>query len=110
MKTWDITSIDLEVHKPSVLHSDEGAARGIAILLPTGEQLQDHETREAAWVVVTGGEVEVQGNGTTERGGAGHVFHFEAHERRDIRATRDARLLLLLAPWPAPDHRTARSS
>lgn len=107
MLTWDLTTHDLEVHKPSVLHSDDGAARGIALELPAGDQLQEHETRESAWVVVISGEVEVDGDGTTNTAGAGSVLHFEAHERREIRATSDARLLMVLAPWPAPDHQTS---
>jgi len=108
MLTWDLTTHDLEVHKPEVLHSDDGAARGIGILLPAGEEMQEHETRESAWVVIVAGEVEVeQEGGETSRGGAGSVFHFEAHERREIRAASEARLLLVLAPWPAPDHQTA---
>jgi quercetin dioxygenase-like cupin family protein len=106
MLTWDLTTHDLEVHKPEVLHSDEGAARGIGILLPAGDELQDHETRESAWIVVASGEVEVDNQGQTQRGGAGSVFHFEAHERRGIKAVSEARLLLVLAPWPAPDHQT----
>ena len=107
MLTWDLTTHDLEVHKPSVLHSDEGAARGIGVLLPAGDLLQEHETRESAWIVVASGEVEVEGDEGTQRGGAGTVFHFEAHERREIRATSEARLLMVLAPWPAPDHQTS---
>ena len=107
MLTWDLTTHDLEVHKPSVLHSDEGAARGIGLLLPAGDLLQDHETREAAWIVVIAGEVEIEHEGQSHRAGAGAVFHFEAHERREIRATSEARLLMVLAPWPAPDHQTA---
>jgi quercetin dioxygenase-like cupin family protein len=107
---WDLTTMDLEVHKPSVLHSDEGAARGIAVLLPAGDLLQDHETREAAWIVVASGDVEIDGDGTTTKAGAGAVFHFEAHERREIRAQSEARLLILLAPWPAPDHQTSPSA
>lgn len=110
MLTWDLTTFDLEVHKPSILHSDEGAARGIALLLPAGDQLQDHETRESAWIVVTVGELEVEGADGTKAVGAGAVLHFEAHERREIRATTDARLLIILAPWPAPDHQTASSA
>jgi hypothetical protein len=34
----------------------------------------------------------------------GHSLTFEPSEQRRIRALRDARLLLLLAPWPPPDH------
>lgn len=106
MLSWDLTTHDLEVHKPSVLHSDEGAARGIALQLPAGDLLQDHETREAAWIVVISGDLEVEQDGETSGAGAGTVLHFEAHERREIRAASEARLLMVLAPWPAPDHQT----
>jgi quercetin dioxygenase-like cupin family protein len=106
MLSWDLTTHDIEVHKPEILHSDEGAARGIAINLPAGDELQDHETRESAWIVVVSGELQVDGE-QSETAGAGTVLHFEAHERRGLKATSDARLLMLLAPWPAPDHQTA---
>jgi quercetin dioxygenase-like cupin family protein len=109
MLSWDLTTHDLEVHKPDVLHSDEGAARGIAINLPAGEELQDHETRESAWIVVISGEVQVDHESDPQSAGAGTVLHFEAHERRGLKATSDARLLIVLAPWPAPDHQTSGS-
>jgi hypothetical protein len=33
---------------------------------------------------------------------------FDPHERREVRATSDARLLLVLAPWPGDGHPGAR--
>jgi hypothetical protein len=33
---------------------------------------------------------------------------FDPHERHEVRATRDARLLLVLAPWPGDGHPGAR--
>ena len=110
MLSWDLTTHEIEVHKPAVLHSDEGAARGIAVNLPAGDELQEHETREAAWIVVITGELEVSQGDETQPAGAGSVLHFEAHERRELRARQDTRLLLVLAPWPAPDHQTASSA
>ena len=109
MYLWDLTTEALEVHEPSVLHSDDGAARGIALELPAGDLLQEHETRESAWVVVISGDVEVEQDGGSRTAGAGTVLHFEAHERREIRASSDVRLLMVLAPWPAPDHQTSGS-
>jgi len=104
MDSWDLTTLDLEVHKPSVLRSDEGAARVIAINLPAGDMLQDHEVHEHAYLVCVSGQLEVQHDGGTEAAGPGFVAHWQPHERHEVRATEDARFLLFLAPWPGPGH------
>jgi quercetin dioxygenase-like cupin family protein len=101
--TWDITSMGLEPHQPKVLRSDP-EARVIAINLPAGEELGDHQVHERAYLVVADGEVEVEQDGRTERGGPGLAAHFQANERHEVRATTDARLLLILAPWPGEGH------
>jgi quercetin dioxygenase-like cupin family protein len=98
MDTWNLMDLPVEPHQPEVLRSDDGAARAIAINLPAGEELQDHE--EHAWLHVHEGEVEIGHDGTTTTASAGFLAHFDPHERHEVRATTDARLLLLLAPWP----------
>ncbi len=108
MDSWDLKTLDLEVHKPQVLRSDEGAARAIAINLPAGDQLQDHEVHEHAYVVVLDGELEIEHPGGTETAGPGFVAHFHEHERHEVRATQDSRFLLLLAPWPGEGHPGSR--
>lgn len=102
MDLWDLTTDDIEVHKPRILRSDADAARAIAFNLPAGEKLQDHEVHEHAYVVVVTGEIEVEAGGSTSTAGAGAVVHFDPHERHEVRATQDARFLLLLAPWTGP--------
>jgi quercetin dioxygenase-like cupin family protein len=100
MQTWDLTDLDVEPHKPAVLRSDDGAARAIAINLPAGEALQDHEVYEHAWLHVHMGRVEVEVDGTTTPAPAGFLAHFDPHERHEVRAVEDSHLLLVLAPWP----------
>lgn len=100
MDSWDIASIDVEPHFPQVLRSDD-STRVIAINLPAGEQMQEHETHERAFLLVAAGAIELQNGGETRTGGPGFLAHFEPHERREVRATEDTRLALLLAPWPA---------
>jgi quercetin dioxygenase-like cupin family protein len=107
MDTWDISSVDLEPRQPKVLRSDV-EARVIAINLPAGVALGEHQVHERAYLVVAGGEIEVEHDGRTETGGAGFVAHFQANERHEVRATRDARLLLILAPWPGAGHPSQR--
>src|SRR3954462_1281657 len=109
MDTWDIRSLDVQPHSPQILRSDEGAARAIAINLPAGEQLQEHEVHEHAYLVVVGGEVQL---GEGQSGGPGFVAHRVPQERHEVTATSDARLLLILAPWPGaghPSHREERA-
>jgi quercetin dioxygenase-like cupin family protein len=103
VETWNVTSMDVEPRQPAVLRSD-AEARVIAINLPAGKELGDHQVHERAWLVVADGEIEVEQGGQTERGGPGFLAHFDANERHEVRATSDARLVLILAPWPGAGH------
>jgi quercetin dioxygenase-like cupin family protein len=103
MDSWDIASLDVQPHQPAVLRSDD-EQRVIAINLPAGEELQEHQVHERAYVVVASGEVEVEQGGNTVKGGPGFLAHFEPNERHEVRATSDARVLLLLSPWPGEGH------
>jgi quercetin dioxygenase-like cupin family protein len=108
VESWNIAELDVEPHKPQVLRTDK-EARVIAINLPGGEQLQDHQTYERGYLVVVSGQVEVsQGSGDSAGGGAGFVAQFEPNERREISATEDALLLLILGPWPGEGHSSQR--
>lgn len=108
MDSWDIRSLDVEPHNPKVLRSDP-EVRVIAINLPAGEMLQDHQVHERAYLVVADGEVEVQEGDHTESGGPGFLAHWDAGQRHEVRAKSDARLLLVLAPWPGAGHPSQRS-
>jgi len=108
MEHWDLRTLDVQPHQPQILQSVRGEARSIAINLPAGEALQDHEVHERAHLVVLDGEVEVDQEGTTVRAGAGTFAVFDPKERHEVRAARDARLLLILAPWPGDGHPGAR--
>jgi quercetin dioxygenase-like cupin family protein len=90
-----------------VLRSDP-EARVIAINLPAGEELQEHQVHERAWVMVAGGEVEIEQDGSTVSGGPGFIAHFNPQERHEVRAKTDSRLLLFLAPWPGKGHPSQR--
>jgi quercetin dioxygenase-like cupin family protein len=103
MESWDIRTIDVEPHRPRVLRSDR-ETRAIAIHLPAGEQLQEHQVHERAYVVVADGEVTIEQGGERVTGGPGLLAHFEPKERHAITAVSDSRLLLVLAPWPGAGH------
>jgi redox-sensitive bicupin YhaK (pirin superfamily) len=105
MEHWDLRTLDIEPSKPVILHSARGEARSIAIFLPAGAQLGDHEVHERAYLVVIDGEVEL-GDGVTAGPGAAAVF--DPRERHAVKANSDARLLLVLAPWPGDGHPGAR--
>jgi quercetin dioxygenase-like cupin family protein len=103
MESWDIRSLALEAHHPQVLRSDE-ETRAIAIRLPSGEQLQEHQVHERTYLLVADGEIEIAQEGSSVTGGTGFLSHFEPNERRTVRALSDARLVLVLAPWPGVGH------
>ena len=108
MEHWDLKTLDVAPHRPEILHSSRGEARSIALLLPAGEGLQDHEVHERAYLVVVDGEIEVGNDGESVSGGPGFAATFAPGERHEVRATSDARLLLVLAPWPGQGHPGAR--
>ena len=107
MQHWDLTTLGVEPRHPQILQSKRGEARAIAIQLPAGESLADHEVHERAYLTVVSGEVEVDA-GETVSAGAGALFVFDPKERHEVRATSDARLLLVLAPWPGDGHPGSR--
>lgn len=108
MQTWDLTGLDVEVHQPEVLIS-AGEGRAIAIQLPAGEALDEHQVHERAWLVVIDGQVEVvDPDGETVSGGSGLFAQFDPNERREVRASEDSRVLLILTPWPGEGHPSQR--
>jgi quercetin dioxygenase-like cupin family protein len=104
MESWDLKSVDVEAHQPRILSSAEDA-RTILLNLPNGEELQEHEVHERARVIVIDGDVEVSTEtGDSTSASAGHLFEFAPGERRTVVARSDARLLLVLSPWPGDGH------
>jgi hypothetical protein len=75
---------------PEILHSQVGESRVVAIHLQAGQELGDHQVKEAALLVVVDGAV--------------RVLRFEPDERHSVAAAGEARVLLVLAPWPGEGH------
>lgn len=104
MESWDLKTVEVEPHQPRILASADDA-RTILLLLPDGEELQEHEVHERARVLVIDGDVDVaEVDGDFATASAGHLFEFEPGERRTIVARSDARLLMVLSPWPGDGH------
>ncbi len=103
METWDIRSLAIEAHKPQVLRSD-AETRAIAIHLLAGEELQEHQVHERAYLLVAEGEIEVSDGSQAVSGGPGFLSHFEPAERHAVKAITDSLLVLVLSPWPGEGH------
>jgi hypothetical protein len=104
LNTWDLKALDLKPRLPEILSSSD-AARAIVLDLAAGESLSEHEVHERAWLVVLDGEIQVStAAGEHASGGAGLLVEFAPAERHELVASADARLLLLLTPWPGSGH------
>lgn len=109
MQTWDTRSLEVEPHHPQVLHSDE-EGRTILIHLPAGEELQEHQVHERAWIFVVDGLVEIDdSDGGSFEAGPGGLALMAPNERHEVRAKEDSLLVLVLAPWPGEGHPSQRS-
>ena len=105
MQSWNLLDIETRggSRSPIVLHS-ENEARAVLIGLEPGQELGDHEVKEAALVVVVDGNARIEGRGAIVDAGVGTVVRFEPEERHSISTENGARLLLVLAPWPGEGH------
>jgi quercetin dioxygenase-like cupin family protein len=104
VKSWNLTALDLKPRLPEIL-SSAPEARAIALDLQAGESLSEHEVHERAWIVVIAGEVEVtSADGGTVAGRTGLLVELAPGERHEVVARSDARLVLLLTPWPGKGH------
>lgn len=104
MESWDLKAVEVEPHQPRILASADDA-RTIVLHLPEGEELQEHEVHERARILVVDGAIDVAvEGGDFANAEAGHLFEFAPGERRTIVARSDARLLLVLSPWPGDGH------
>ena len=108
MKAWNVTEMAIAHAHPRVLDSeDEG--RIIALRIPAGEKLGEHQVHERAWLIVVSGAIEIEdADGESVGGGAGFIAEFSPKERREVRATEDAIVVLILSPWPGDGHPSQR--
>ncbi|MGH2955895.1 MAG: hypothetical protein ACRDL6_02745, partial [Solirubrobacterales bacterium] len=104
MESWNLRELEVDPHQPQVLDS-ESEGRAIVINLPKGEQLQEHQVHERAFILVIDGKVGITTpSGEDAEGGPGLLTIFDPAERREVSALEDSRILLVLAPWPGDGH------
>lgn len=106
MQHWNVREINAPdgSRSPQVLHSQEGQARVVAIHLQPGQALGDHQVKEAALLLVADGQVRVEAGGQSLDASAGMLIRFEPDERHAVSADGEARVVLVLAPWPGDGH------
>lgn len=129
MKRWDLTSLPPSTEKqtprepgpdaPRVPRGDgqiprvlftSSACRAVVVDLASGETMGDHRVRERAVVQIVTGRVTIESSGETVDCNAGTLVTFDPGERHTVHAHDETRLLLILAPWPAPTHYTDREA
>jgi quercetin dioxygenase-like cupin family protein len=104
MEQWDLTAPQAgDRTGPRVLFSTS-EARGVVVALAQGEEMGDHQVRERALIQVLKGSVTCTSGVDTATCAEGTLILFEPGEPHSVRALLPTRLLLVLAPWPAPGH------
>lgn len=104
MQQWNLAAPnETERTGPRVLFSTS-EARGVVIDLAPDEEMGDHRVRERAIVQVLAGSISCTSGEEISTCGEGTLIVFEPGETHSLRAHEPARLLLVLAPWPAPEH------
>lgn len=82
----ELKAIGLRPHSPEILRTTDDA-RAIALEIPGGESLKDHQVHERAWVTVIAGEVNITtAAGEQVIGGPGLMVEFAPRERHAVRA------------------------
>ena len=88
---------------PQVLFSTP-ECRAVVIELGRGGEIGDHQVRERLVIQVVDGDVTIEAGGEAVECPAGALLVLEPGESHAVKALEDSRLLLILAPWPAPGH------
>ncbi|HLY94053.1 MAG TPA: AraC family ligand binding domain-containing protein [Gaiellaceae bacterium] len=106
MRHWKLNEIDTPdgTRSPVVLHSRDGEGRVVLIALDAGQELGEHQVKEAALLLVVAGNTTIDAGEQSVDAGAGDLFRFEPDERRSVRSRDGARVVLFLAPWPGEGH------
>lgn len=105
MQSWNLLDIETPggSRSPVVVHSDD-EARAVLIGLDPGQELGDHQVKEALFLVVVEGRVRVEAGADSIDAGPGTLLQFEPDERHAVATENGARILLLFAPWPGDGH------
>ena len=106
MQHWNLNDIETPTgsRSPVVLHSENGESRVVLIGLLPGQELGEHQVKEAAYLLVVDGKVRVDAGAESIEVGPGELLRFEPDERHTVTAEGGARVLLTLAPWPGVGH------
>ena len=104
MQQWDLTAANEGSRTgPRVLFSTP-EARAVVIDLAQDEEMGDHQVRERALLNVLRGTITCTSGADTATCAEGTLVLLEPGEPHVVHALQPTRLLLVLAPWPAPGH------
>ena len=100
------------LHELKRLHRLTQADLDVALIRPADYAQRDRRAGRVERVEqVVDGEIDVyRAAGEPVAGGPGFFAVFDPGERHEVRARSDARLLLVLAPWPGDGHPGARDA
>ena len=110
MESWDINELDVDRTTRRCSPPTTRAGRSCSSCPPASASASTRSTSApGSWS--SPGAVEIsEPGGETVTGGAGLLAIFDPNERHEVAATEDARLLLVLSPWPGEGHPSQAAS
>jgi quercetin dioxygenase-like cupin family protein len=95
MRAWALDRLCLAVDAPQILGSDTDACRVVALLLPKGDALQEHQAHEGAVLFLTRGLLLIGADAGERTVPSPSLIRFEPGECHQVRAVTECQLLLV---------------
>jgi quercetin dioxygenase-like cupin family protein len=94
MQAWALDRLQLAIDAPQILGSDKDACCVVALLLPVGDTLQEHQVHEGAVVFLTRGLLLISAEVGERTVSSPSLICFEPGERHHLRAVIECQLVL----------------
>lgn len=98
MQAWALDRLDLSVDAPQILGSEEDACTVVALLLPRGKTLQEHQIAESTVVFLTRGLLLINTGAGERTVSSPSLIRFERGDCHKVRAVIECQLVLCLYP------------
>jgi quercetin dioxygenase-like cupin family protein len=94
MQAWGLDRLCLAVDAPQILGSDKDLCRVVALLLPQGDTLREHQTGEVTVLFLTRGLLLISSSAGERTIASPSLIRFEPGECHEVRAVIECQVVL----------------